>query len=78
MTQIKVRPSRSAADTRVRPAFSVYPVFMPMQPSYRHSSLLWLRRLRPATVTVFVETVLAKMGFSMAQAASTARSRAVE
>ena len=45
-----VRPFRSAADTRQRPAARVNPVLTPIASSYRLSRRLWLTSVRPAAV----------------------------
>ena len=57
---------RWALETRILPAALVKPVLIPSAPGSSHRSLLWLRRALPPAWTVLVDTVLAKMGFSMA------------
>ena len=75
---MRVIPSRRAADTRVRPAFSVKPVFIPTHPSYRHNSLLWLVKVRPSRVMVLVDTIWARYSLSRQARARMAMSRAEE
>ena len=77
MTAMTVRPFRSAADTRHRPAARVKPVLTPIAPSYIDSRRLWLTRVRPAAVQVFVETMSRNTGSRRAAAVISASSRAV-
>lgn len=65
---------RVAADTRVRPEASVYPVFMPTQSSSNHKSLLWLTKVRPSREMVWVAQISDTVGFSRQAQASRAMS----
>ena len=78
VTAISRCSPRWAQETRVRPALSVYPVFIPTQPSYCQSSLLWLVKLRPSMVMDFVATIRARISLSITTRASFAMSAAVE
>ena len=69
--------SRSAAPTRHRPASLVYPVLMPQAPSSVPKSSLFLFR-HPRAGYVLAETMARNVSFSIACAAMSARSRAVE
>ena len=73
---MRVWPFFSAQETRVRPAWRVYPVFIPVHPSYCHSSLLWFTSCRPSRVICLVATAFATVGFSRQARASLAMSRA--